>query len=203
MWCLTMALIGRLDPRAHVAARACARPGHRLYVTGWPGESAAGLELLEKAGQNQKERFAFLIDRHLRPTPRLREGQVLASSLRDLAMMDVSDGIAMDAVRMARASGVRFLLEESQLPVSQPLENYARERDVPATGYTLSGGEDYELLFATDADQPAIAKLFKKAGIDTPFHRIGTATEGQGVEIESVNGDLQPVQAASFQHFNQ
>jgi thiamine-monophosphate kinase len=107
-----------------------ARPGDRVGVTGELGGSAVGLAGGPRA-------------RYLRPWPRLAEGLELA--LVATAMMDLSDGLASDARRLAEASGVRIVLDASALPLAP-----GADVELAATG-----GEDYELLVCVPAGVPA------------------------------------------------
>src|SRR4051812_2431147 len=103
-----------------------ARPGDRVGVTGALGGSAAGLAALDRGEREGAERY-------LRPRPRLREGLALARVA--TAMMDLSDGLASDAARLAEASGVRIVLNASALPLAPGVTDV----ELAATG-----GEDYE-----------------------------------------------------------
>jgi thiamine-monophosphate kinase len=109
---------------AHVPSRTGARAGDALYVTGTIGAALLGYE----AGDG---------DAYLRPRPLLAEGRVLAPHVH--AMMDVSDGLFLDARRMAEASGCTAMVELDAIPFA------------PGTGdrrAAASWGDDYQLLFA-------------------------------------------------------
>ena len=135
-------------PGKGAVLRSGAQPGDQILITGPLGRSAAGLRLRRTgAGLDHP-----LVVAHRRPWPRLAEG-VAARSAAVHAMMDVSDGLALDLHRLCDASAVGFELD-----------------DVPAAeGATaeeaLSGGEDYELLIVTDAP----------ARLDLIFHSRGLA----------------------------
>ena len=111
----TLTLAGRV-PRDQAVLRSGARPGDLLYVTGEIGN-------------------AFLSGHHLNFTPRLAEGQALREKAR--AMLDISDGLLLDAQRMAQSSRADLEINASRVP----LRAGAR---LPGA---LSDGEDYELLF--------------------------------------------------------
>lgn len=107
--------------------RSGGRPGDRLVVTGTLGGSIVG--------------------RHLRPVPRLAEGQWLARHGAS-AMIDLSDGLARDLDLVCRASGCRAVLWSEQLPISTDAQHLARTSGHPASWHALQDGEDYELLAA-------------------------------------------------------
>jgi thiamine-monophosphate kinase len=141
-----------IAPGGGAVARSGAGAGDRLYVTGPCGASAAGLRLL-RAGDSAGPAVA----RHRRPWARLEEG-LLARSAGVHAMIDVSDGLALDLHRMADASHVGFALET--VPVAP-----GATRDE-----ALGGGEDYELLMAVaPSDAADLLARFEAAGLAPPL----------------------------------
>ncbi|MCB2153787.1 thiamine-phosphate kinase [bacterium] len=196
-WALTLTLVGDLNTDATVASRDRATPGQNIYVTGCPGESGAGFLVLESDQQGWRERFADLVGRHLSPTPRVGEGQALVAQFDDLAMLDVSDGIVTDSARIVRASGVRLALELERLPISAKLQEFATEAENDALGLFLHGGEDYELLFMTAADESSV----RAACGGTPVHRIGRVEAGSGLILCDKNGREHPIEQRGFEHF--
>lgn len=120
---LGLTAIGRAT-HTPVPSRSGAETGDGVWITGPVGRAMLGFEgdLAHLASFN-------------RPIPRLAEGRALASQV--TAMMDVSDGLLLDAFRMAEASGVTLVLDPSHIPVADP----ARAADC------LRWGDDYELLF--------------------------------------------------------
>ena len=123
--------IGRATTRP-VPSRAGARPGDRVWLTGAVGGAMIGLEAL-RAGAGDSTAYR-------RPKARLAEGISLAR--RVTAMMDVSDGLLLDAWRLARASGVSLALNTAAVPLACP----ESRRDE-----ALRWGDDYELLFTLPA----------------------------------------------------
>jgi thiamine-monophosphate kinase len=149
---LSVTAIGRSE---RVPGRGGAKPGDVLVVTGPLGAAGA----------------AFREQRYVRPPIRLEEGRVLARTAS--AMIDVSDGIAVDAGHVAARSGCRLVIELERVPLAPG----ARVDD-------LGFGEDYELLAAVAAPGG--------------FTVIGRCEEGNGVEL-LLGGE--PVDLPGFEHF--
>ncbi len=148
--------VGRSE---RVPGRAGARPGDAVVVTGPLGAAAAGLHALREG----LEGFDELVARHRRPPLRLAEGRRLAKVAH--AVVDLSDGIAGDAARIAERSRCRVVLEPERIPRAPGIDAVA---DLPFWTH----GEDYELL-AVLAPEDAEA-----AG----FPVVGRCEEGEGVE---------------------
>jgi thiamine-monophosphate kinase len=143
--------------------RAGARPGDAVFVTGPCGGSAAGLRVLRArhgTGQPETGPERALAAAYRRPEARLAEGEV-ARLAGAHAMIDVSDGLALDLHRMADASGVGFSLDTVPVAEGATLEE------------ALGGGEDYELIVAMDPrEADAYITRCRGAGLRRP-RRIG------------------------------
>lgn len=121
-----------------VPARSGARPGDRLYVTGPVGDAGIGLDLL----RTDPTASGPLVDAYRRPRPRVAEGALLAPHAS--AMMDVSDGLLIDAARLGAASGVAVTIDH--IPLSLALEK-TRGASTAVQIAAARAGDDYELLF--------------------------------------------------------
>jgi thiamine-monophosphate kinase len=153
--------IGRAG--AHVPTRSGGKPGDGLWVTGPIGAAMLGFE----AGTGTA---------YLRPRPRLADGQALAPHVH--AMMDVSDGLLLDAGRMAEASGCTAEIALKNVPLAAGAD--------PLRAVTW--GDDYELLFAAPADfDPPV-----------PAARIGSLT-GRGPAALLLDGQA-PEISLGYQH---
>lgn len=140
---LTVQLTGFV-PAGTAMRRSGGRPGDLLYVSGTLGDSAAGLALLQGRLDTPVPGASVLRRRHEYPTARVTLGQALRGLAS--ACIDVSDGLAADAHRLARASGCGLTLDVDAIPLSPSLR--AAVPLAEAREYALRGGEDFELLFA-------------------------------------------------------
>lgn len=129
---------------AHAPSRSGAKAGDSLWVTGTIGDGGAGLRIAQGV-----DGPAELLARYRRPTPRLLEGQALAQLVH--AMMDVSDGLLIDASRMAATSWLAVTIDLAAVPLSPAYAAFAGT-DRTARLAAVTAGDDYELLFAAAPD---------------------------------------------------
>lgn len=165
---LGLTALGRATHRP-VPSRSGARVGDALWITGPVGAAMLGFEAL-KGGTGDSAAFR-------RPAALLSEGQALASLV--TAMMDVSDGLLLDAQRMAEASQVTIDIDRNAVPIAT---GEARRDEA------LRWGEDYQLLFTAP---PSTAWPI-------PLHRIGTVTE-RGRAPLLLDG-AEPAGALGYEH---
>jgi thiamine-monophosphate kinase len=123
--------------------RTAARPGFGLYATGPLGLARAGLEALRLKDTG----FPLLMDRFKRPAARFDAAQVLAD-YGVACVMDISDGLAGDAGHLATASGVSIEIDVGRMELEEEFSAFCRKYDKSPETLIISGGEDYELLFA-------------------------------------------------------
>lgn len=172
---LGLTAIGRAGE--HVPARADAQPGDDLWLVGTLGDAAAGLALLRE----DRDSVGVLVDIYRRPIPQLGAGQALAPHAH--AMMDVSDGLLLDANRMAEASGCAIEIDLDTLPLSRAFIA-ERSQDLRARLFAATGGDDYALLAALPPGaDPARLSLPTR----TMINRIGRIT-GEGPRLSLTFG---------------
>ena len=160
-----------LGADAAAPPRSGARAGDGLWVTGTIGDAGAGLALARGSASPLASRHAAaLLAAYRRPVPRLAEGRLLAPVVH--AMMDVSDGLLIDAVRMAAASGLAVAIDLAAVPLSDAYAAHTG-RDRAARLAAATAGDDYQLLFATDVAPPP------RAGAA----RVGSFAPGAGLTL--------------------
>ena len=189
---VTVEVLGFVDA-ARALKRSGARPGDTLHVSGWPGESAAGLAALLRGGADDTSDDP-LVRRHLFAQPRIVLGQALAGIA--TSAMDVSDGLLGDLRKLCTASGVGATLELDALPLSEAL--LSRHTPEQCENFALHGGDDYELLFTLPADclvpgEPGAAGLPR-------LTRIGRITAGDGVRCTRGGVEV-AVSGTGYDHF--
>lgn len=193
---LTLGIHG-LVPVGRALKRSGARPGDWIYVTGTLGDSAAGLALLQHHIRiADPAACEALIKRHLRPMPRVLQGQ----ALRDLASsaIDISDGLMSDLGHILKASDCGARINLDALPLSPVLVDNIEMQQ--ALRWALTGGEDYELCFTVpEINRGALDVALGHHGV--PYTCIGQiAPVSEGVKLmeqgKTVEFDLK-----GFDHF--
>lgn len=193
---MTLGIHG-LVPQGRALKRSGARPGDWIYVTGTLGDSAAGLALLQHHVKiSDPAAHEALIKRHLRPMPRILQGQ----ALRDLASsaIDLSDGLISDLGHILKASDCGARLNLNALPLSPAMKQHFDPQQ--AMNWALSGGEDYELCFTVpEINRGAIDVALGYLGV--PVTCIGQiAPQAEGLNLLQ---DDKPVafNLKGFDHF--
>lgn len=195
-------LLGQV-PREHLLLRSGARPGDEVWVTGFLGNSAAGLALLLQPDLPVEEaaREAVLAA-HLTPTPRVREGQAIARRGQATAMIDLSDGLSSDVGHICEESRVGVRLWAGSLPTSPAARQVARLAGKQAWQWALGGGEDYELCFTAPpgAGEELAAAVREATGTQvTQVGEILPEEGGRWLRLE--DGSEVPLAEAGWDHF--
>lgn len=188
---LGITAIGQAGKR--VPDRAGGRPGDSLWLVGTLGDAAAGLAQLRE----DRNASGPLVEIYRRPVPLLSAGQVLAP--RANAMMDVSDGLLLDARRMAEASRCQIRIHLDALPLSAAFIE-ARGQDLGARLFAATGGDDYALLAAL---APNIDPSTLSLPEGTTIERIGSLEAGKPLVRLLNEGHLVPLpERLGFEHSN-
>ncbi len=176
---LTLTALGR---DAAAPSRTGARARDELWTTGPIGDAGVGLAIARgEPGPSE------LLAAYRRPTPLLAEGRALAPLVH--AMSDVSDGLLLDALRMADASGLAVSIDLARVPLS-PAYLAHRGDTGDSRLAAATAGDDYQLLFAAPAGfAPPV-----------PAHRIGAFTPGAGLTLTRAGNPVPSPEALGYQH---
>jgi thiamine-monophosphate kinase len=190
---LAIAVIGEVRP-SNCKTRSGMRPGDVLAVTGTLGASRAGLAVAGTPGLAGHPDAEAALRAFRTPEPRMAEGRWLGASRNVHAMMDLSDGLATDLGRLARASGVGARIDD--VPVAPAATGLAAAADADPERWALEGGEDFELLVAVGARAFGhLAGRFRER-FGRELLRVGVATGEAGVR----RADGSPVASAGWDH---
>ncbi|HEY0681865.1 MAG TPA: thiamine-phosphate kinase [Steroidobacter sp.] len=191
---VTVQIAGWVEADAWLT-RSGAKPGDLLFVSGIPGEAAAGLAVIQRRMLGG-EAAAFLKHRFLRPRPRIALGRQLRTVAS--AAMDVSDGLITDLKKLCVASGCGAQLNVDLLPESAAMRELFEADD--GLQYALAGGDDYELLFTLPPDRaPAVLSALQ---LEQRVTQIGVMTLGEEGTVQCLR-DGQPfrIKRAGYDHF--
>lgn len=155
-----------------VPSRAGAHEGDALFVTGTIGNAGLGLAIAKgkQAGADA------LLAAYRTPSPQLAAGAALAATVS--AMMDVSDGLLIDTLRLADASGLAAMIDLDAVPLSAEARACGGERRTARLA-AATAGDDYQLLFTSALPLPSLP---------CPVTRIGRMVRGSGVHVHDRDG---------------
>jgi thiamine-monophosphate kinase len=193
--CVSVQVLGHV-PRTSALLRSGGKAGDALFVSGTPGDAAAGLAIEQGRLAIAEQSAAYLRERFLYPAPRLALGECLRRHAS--ACIDVSDGLLADAAKLARASGCGVQITHAEVPVSEALVlAVGAER---ARELALTGGDDYELCFSV---RPAhVARLLAELPPQRwGYTRIGTLREAPGAEVVR-DGAVMSFSHSGYDHFS-
>ncbi|MEO7970759.1 MAG: thiamine-phosphate kinase [bacterium] len=182
-------LIGECDA-GRAVLRSGAAPGDQIFVTGFLGDAAAGLRLIERGARVHTEggprrleerSVERLLLRQLCPEPRVGWGMLLGEQQLATAMIDISDGLSSDLNHLCKESNVGAVIDAAQIPIDKLVTEICGRRALDPLMLALHGGEDFELLFTVKPEN--VSKLPTRVD-GVPVTCIGTIKEqSAGVSI--------------------
>lgn len=185
--CRTIGLTAFGDVKGHIVpSRGGALPGHSVYVSGPIGDGWAGLQLA-KRHETATETTAKLLKAYNRPQPKMEEGRALSALVS--AMMDISDGLLLDASRIAEASGVAIEIDIARIPLSPEFISLFGEGEKVRMS-AATGGDDYQLLLTSSPETV----------LPTPVVQVGTCKPGTGITILNNGQPVQQPEKLGFVH---
>ncbi len=188
-------------PREAFVPRGGARAGDHVFVTGTLGDAALGLRLHWDGAAFDglpPDLRAHLVARYLRPCPR----QALVPVLRTYATaaLDVSDGFAKDLARIAAGANAGLDIAFDMLPLSAAARAVKTGSPLAVEKAVLTGGDDYEIIFAVTAgDVAAMRAAAEAAGV--AITEVGVLHEGAPVRFLASDGSQIAITAAGYDHF--
>jgi thiamine-monophosphate kinase len=199
-------LIGECDSGRAVLRRGAA-PGDQIFVTGFLGDAAAGLRLLERAARVhtasgpqrlEEQSIDRLLLRQLGPDPRVGWGLLLGEQQLASAMIDISDGLSSDLNHLCKESSVGAVIDAARIPIDQVVTEICGRRALDPLMLALHGGEDFELLFTVKPEN--VGRLPKRVdGIAvTAIGAIKEESYGVKISEGSCVWNLEP---GGWEHF--
>lgn len=188
-------------PRGKFIQRTTARAGDYVLVTGTIGDAALGLKLRQNPDvfgmalpRDQRE---ALLQRYLRPSPNFKAIEIIRRFA--TAALDVSDGLIQDAGRLARGANASLAITVASVPLSPAAKRVVG--NVSGELHTIvSGGDDFEVLFAVAPDDIAELDSFATA-IGVAVSVLGVLEPGTGVTLRDASGSPIPVKIGGYDHF--
>ena len=194
--CISVQVHGSVVP-GQALRRSGARPDDIIYVTGNLGDAAAALAVIDKKMTVSPGVAAYLQKRFYAPTPRIREGELLAGTAS--SAIDISDGLCADLEKICQASGAGALVDVNRLPISSLWRDYTDEGQRLA--WALAGGDDYQLCFTVPrAHVPKVEGWIKEGKIVATA--IGKITDKQGMVLAK-EGKPYEFTNKGFNHFGE
>ena len=195
---IDITLIG--DAReGRVLCRSRAAPGDVILVTGYPGESNAGMRLLVRGLAPEDHPLA---KRYIRPSHRAREGAAVAETGHVTAMIDTSDGFLGDLGHLCEESGVGAELVQEKFPLSRALKEAATRLKEEAQECFLGTSDDYELIMTCAPEHVEAVRAALSATYTGPVTEVGRVTEaGRGIRLLTADGSEKTLTPEGWDHF--
>jgi thiamine-monophosphate kinase len=191
---ISIALLGEVE-KNFLVKRIGAKKGDLICVTGDLGEAQAGLEFLKRY-PHQKPALAR---KHLTPFPRINEARILVRNLKINSMIDISDGLSSELFHLIDESHLGAVIYEAKIPISP---NCIKAGDLLKRSpllWTLSSGEEYELLFTLGKKELSGLEKIKKV---VKVSVIGEMQDKkEGVSLIETSGKKRKLRKSGFTHF--
>jgi len=203
---IDITLIGEI-PAGTAVRRSTARPGDVILVTGYPGEAAAGLQILLSDPSAPGLYDHPLVKAYINPSHRAIEGAAIARSGLATAMIDISDGLLGDLGHICDESKVGAWLHQKGLPVSPSLQEAARQLERDPLEFVLGNSDDYELIITCPRENAEqIGSVIRASGsvAVTAIGEITAPSEDAGViSMISTDGPVRRLDRSGWNHFFQ
>jgi thiamine-monophosphate kinase len=178
-----------LVPSGRAVKRSGAKVGDRIYVSGYLGAAAKALSVLQNNESTSTADYAALMQYLHYPTPRVDLAVILQQYA--TSCIDLSDGLSSDLAHICKESALGACINQLEIPI-HPLSQLE---------LALHGGDDYELCFTIN---PANEEKFLQelARLNLVCYPIGRMELQSGLRVRNINGDVVPLRACGYNHFN-
>ena len=198
---IDITLFGEAEPDT-ILRRSTARPGDVLLVTGYPGQAAAGLEILTSSQDPGSLQEHPLVRAYRTPGHRAREGRAVARTGLASAMIDISDGFPGDLNHICEESKVGARISRDRLPISDALATFAAESDRDPRDLVLRDSDDYELLVTCAPDTVGEIRSAVAGVGDCPLTEVGLITgRDDGLVLALPDGLERILGSGGWDHF--
>jgi len=195
---IDITLIGEVE-EGRAVRRSGARPGDVILVTGYPGQSAAGLQLLLQSLASEDHP---LVRAYNKPSHRAREGRAVALAGCATAMIDTSDGFLGDLGHICEESGVGALLNQEKFPISDSLREAAKILKKDPPDFFLGDSDDYQLIITCGAKDVERIRSSIALTYEGPVTQVGQVTAPEtGLRLLLTDGSEQRLSAKGWDHF--
>jgi thiamine-monophosphate kinase len=198
---INVTMLGEVE-KDLLVKRSGARLGDVILVTGYPGQAAAGLQIMLTAYQGGKSGRDSLVRAYTRPGHRAREGRAVAQSRCATSMIDISDGLWGDLGHICRASGTGAVLEQERLPISTALREAAVRWGSDPHELVLRESDDYELLITCAPEDAVRLCSAINACSRVPVNAIGNITDPEkDIMLRLPDGSCYSPNTTGWNHF--
>ncbi len=198
---IDITLIGEIESGKSVR-RSTAKLGNTILVTGYPGQAAAGLQILLKTIPVDDVRAHPLVQAYNTPSHRAREGEAVAGAGLATAMIDTSDGLLGDLGHICDESGVGARIIQENLPISSALREAAEQMGQEPLDFVLQDSDDYELIITCPPEHVGGICTLITSLSHIPVTEIGTITEKtDGIKLISYDGIPRDITPSGWDHF--
>jgi thiamine-monophosphate kinase len=198
---IDITLIGEVE-QGKAVRRSTARAGDVILVTGYPGQAAAGLQILLDSRPTDDLSEHPLVKVFMTPSHRALEGQAIARSGHAHSMIDTSDGFLGDLGHICKESGAGAEVFQDRLPVSENLRKAADEMGLDPHDMVLKDSDDYELIITCSPDnadkiRSAVSEI---SGVNVS--EVGRITNDfSGIKLILKDGTPHDMGTAGWDHF--
>ncbi len=198
---IDITLVGEVEKGKGVR-RSGARPGDAILVTGYPGQAAAGLQLLLRTPDDPKLLGHPLVRIYNTPSHRAQLGEAIAKAGCATAMIDTSDGFLGDLGHICEESKVGAELSKERLPVSDALREVALMLHRDPYDFFLGESDDYELVITCRSRDVALLRSITERCCPVPLTEVGRITDrAPEIALLLPEGGRRPLKVSGWDHF--